>query len=84
MNHTDTPLDFFKELVAFAKAQGLTHVKFQGFEFELAPQYLNREDSLSTPAPTYKEAESIPSDEDFLLWSAGGPLPSEIRKVDNG
>lgn len=83
------PFEYLKELVAFAQAHGLSHVKCGEIEFTLSPpkliepsKSLNSDEgfNLNEALATVSDP-NIPDEDDFLFWSSGGPLPSELRKA---
>lgn len=73
-----SPFEYLKELVEFAKLNKLTHVKCGDIEFQLAVESLS--EAVVSP-PSVKDLDAIPSDDDLMLWSAGGLLPSESRRI---
>lgn len=73
-----SPFEYLKELVEFAKLNKLTHVKCGDVEFTLAVESLG--EAVVSP-PSVKDLDTMPSDDDLIMWSAGGLLPSDARRI---
>jgi len=76
-----TPKDLEKVL-KLAKKHGLKSLKMDGLEVEFGPpapvQLKMTDDQIKKMAGSVPE---MPTADDLLMWSTGGPLPSEIRKA---
>lgn len=73
-----------KMLIDLAKSEGLKRLKFKDIEFEFfvsTPQPEALESGFQPSLDTNPVINEMPSEDDFLMWSTDGPLPSERRKL---
>lgn len=66
-----------KKLIALAREQGLKRIRLGDFEAELLPVQA----AAAEQGAIKTDLLSMPTDEDMLLWSAPGPLPSEEKQA---
>lgn len=74
------------ELVAFCRANGVTRVTYNGMVLELGaapppavPDDAARKDALQKFSEAM--AGDVPSDEEFLGWSAGGDFVADLAAI---
>lgn len=69
-------VDGLRELLSIMRESRASHVKLaDGTEVTLSPLAFAIPDATKPPAPVGLENGGEPTDEQLLMWSAGGELP---------
>lgn len=76
-------MEELKALIELAKAHGLKRIKLNTAEIEFFREFPSEptQEPQFKPAPTIP-LDQMPTDDDLLYWSSNGPLPSDVRKLE--
>ncbi len=76
--------DDLQALIDFLRRNGVVRYRADGVEIDLGPLPAAAPAALRPEAPIEVERLAngdMPPTDDLLMWSAGGPLPSEEREA---